>query len=574
MEMRPALEGFAGIPQEVRLLFRGLRTMPSNEVEGLLQTYATILASGTKGSHGPGSDPHIPGAVRFNSFSKIIISLLRPMEPLRTARDRIVDSLKKRWMEFMLTVAAMFGARTVRMSKFEPRFFEDFIWRLLFQKSLPPSDFANVTSATIRVCSTPWIIMHLVALNTLKLLSRPIYPRLDTRGVDVFIAQTPYPARVRSGTVLLIRYHDAIPLFLPHTIPDKEMHQATHFYALQDNVKSGAYFACVSEASRAALLSVFPEAEARTFTVHNLVSHNYFLEDSPRELAAKIVRSRLLGRDVEALDHELLPKFSSVREEERFYRRALDPRTFKYLMVVCSIEPRKNHARLIAAWETLMAETDPEMKLVIVGTLGWDFAHLLKSLRIWADRGRLFMLNSVPAAELRVLYRHASATVCPSLAEGFDFAGVEAMRSGGLAIASDIPSHREIYDDAAEYFDPYSTAGLVGALKRVLYDADAPAVQERLRKRGAEVSDRYTPERILPQWELLFQRVTARGKQAVVETLVPGQTQTASLPTEPAPAAGIAVVASNDGPVAVAIHADLPASGGQGVAAMAAAEDR
>lgn len=34
IEMRPALEGFAGIPQEVRLLFRGLRKLDGIDVGG------------------------------------------------------------------------------------------------------------------------------------------------------------------------------------------------------------------------------------------------------------------------------------------------------------------------------------------------------------------------------------------------------------------------------------------------------------------------------------------------------------------------------------------------------------
>ena len=47
LEMRPAFEGFAGIPQEVRLLFRGLRKIDSVEVEGMLQTSRRRLARGT-----------------------------------------------------------------------------------------------------------------------------------------------------------------------------------------------------------------------------------------------------------------------------------------------------------------------------------------------------------------------------------------------------------------------------------------------------------------------------------------------------------------------------------------------
>jgi glycosyltransferase involved in cell wall biosynthesis len=123
------------------------------------------------------------------------------------------------------------------------------------------------------------------------------------------------------------------------------------------------------------------------------------------------------------------------------------------------------------------------------------------------------MLYAVPAPDLRVLYKHASATVCPSVAEGFDFSGAEAMASGGTVIASDIPAHREVYDDAAEYFDPYSTISLFTALNKVIYDADSPALRERMKARGAEVAARYVPAKILPQWEVFLNRVMADKKR-------------------------------------------------------------
>ncbi|MGV2528359.1 UNVERIFIED_CONTAM: glycosyltransferase family 4 protein, partial [Bacillus thuringiensis] len=131
---------------------------------------------------------------------------------------------------------------------------------------------------------------------------------------------------------------------------------------------------------------------------------------------------------------------------------------------------------------------------VVVGGLGWDYTPIMRAFRSWIDRGEMFMLSSVPSPDLRALYRHAAATVCPSLGEGLDFSGVEAMRCGGLVVASDIPVHREVYEDAAEYFDPFSTLGAVTALKKVLYEPDIQQVQQRLRQRGEEVSSRYLPE--------------------------------------------------------------------------------
>ena len=47
LELRPAFDGYQGIPQETRLLFRGLRMLESCEVAGMLQMSHRILAKGT-----------------------------------------------------------------------------------------------------------------------------------------------------------------------------------------------------------------------------------------------------------------------------------------------------------------------------------------------------------------------------------------------------------------------------------------------------------------------------------------------------------------------------------------------
>ena len=167
-----------------------------------------------------------------------------------------------------------------------------------------------------------------------------------------------------------------------------------------------------------------------------MVSAHYFRENSSPERVPQIIRNRL-DRQSELS----VPKFQSLRESAIFYRRVLSERPFRYLLVVGTIEPRKNHTRLLAAWDIVRAENDPNLKLVVVGGLGWDFDMIMRGFRAAIDQGDAFFLNNVPAADLRVLYRHALVTVCPSLAEGFDYAGIEAMRSGGVVAASDISVH-------------------------------------------------------------------------------------------------------------------------------------
>jgi len=310
MELRPAFDGFAGIPQETRLLFRGLRMLGSVQVMGMLQTSHRILARGTRSSGYFADERWLPESRKINRYSRVVVSAAET--PFATIIDKVANAVERRVMSTTLTLGTLFGAGSVRLSVFRPRHFEDFVWRTLFSKTLPASDFDLVTGADLRICSVPWHTMHMVGLNTLTALRTARYQRLDTKGIDVFIGQTPYPARIHKDTAFVIRYHDALPVLMPHTIPDKSLHQATHFYTLWSNVRSGAYFACVSETTRRDLLKIYPKIGHRAVTIHNMVSHHYYLEDSSPERVPGIIRSRLSNLDPNTKDMGLSPDFLSL----------------------------------------------------------------------------------------------------------------------------------------------------------------------------------------------------------------------------------------------------------------------
>jgi len=481
LEMRPALAGHAGIPQATRLLFKGLSGLPGFDVEGLLQSSNRVVGRGLP------VDPRktLPEHRRIDRLSRVVISL-QPDEDLSIPQRGVAMLNVARHSLQSLAGRALGMQQT--LTRFESRGFEDFVWRHLFSRTLDTADIELVTRARHRIARMPWSALHATALMTRR-FGHAVYPRFDTTGFDVMVAQTPYPARISPSTRMVVHYHDAIPLLMPHTIADKAYHQASHYHALKRNIADKAWFACVSESTRRDLVRIFPEAEPRTVTIHNMISEHYRREDGGAERVAEVLRTR---------EHPKLAGSSDV-PMARFAARA-GGAPIDYLLMVSTLEPRKNHVGLLGAWERLRSQGFGHLRLVFVGSLGWHHKGIVQKLKPWLARGGLHVLEDVPADELRLLYRHARVTVCPSFGEGFDFSGVEAMRCGGVVAASDIPVHRDIFGAAADYFSPYSSAQMAEAIA-ALMGPEAEGRRTALREEGERVSAAYVPSRILPQWE-------------------------------------------------------------------------
>lgn len=473
-DLKPALDGYAGIPQETRLLFSGLRGLGDRfEVDGLLQhEHERLFAD-------DGDDRALAPHERIDRASRTVVSFFS--EPAGGRLHRYVRKLRQLKALEALRWQALAG-RPVRLGRFDGAPFEDFLWTRLFDKTLGVEHKAAVTGGLYRVAPPPRGLMQLAGLKSALPLARPRYLGLDTADYDFLLTQTPFPARVSPATRLVVRYHDAVPLLMPHTIGAKAFHQASHFRSLKANVEDGALFACNSQATRDDLLRVFPDAGDRASVIHNMISDEFAPDAFPAEAALSIIASR------------------SVAGESRPHEPPRD-----YLLMVSTLEPRKNHALLVSAWERLRREAMPDLALVLVGSKGWDFEPIEDVIRPWIGRGRIFHLSNVPASELRTLYRHARATVCPSRGEGFGYSGIEAMASGGLVVSSDIAVHREVYADASAYFDPYSAQDAASALARLLH-ADGQGERDALLRASAAVVERYRPAAILPRWQAFFER--------------------------------------------------------------------
>jgi O-antigen biosynthesis alpha-1,2-rhamnosyltransferase len=133
-------------------------------------------------------------------------------------------------------------------------------------------------------------------------------------------------------------------------------------------------------------------------------------------------------------------------------------------LVVGTLEPRKNHARILDAFDRLWAE-GAAVSLVIFGRLGWRSEALAQRMRGHAQFGRrLVWLEAGTDAELDYAYRQASALIFASECEGFGLPLVEAMQYGLPVLASDIAVFREIGGDYPRYFDQNDPRSLRDAI--------------------------------------------------------------------------------------------------------------
>lgn len=161
-----------------------------------------------------------------------------------------------------------------------------------------------------------------------------------------------------------------------------------------------------------------------------------------------------LGSDLDQINPDCTVR---IEVETVFQQRPV------YLMV-STIEPRKNHAYLLDAFDQLWSE-NREVGLCFVGRIGWKNEHLIQRIRQHPQLGkRLFMLNDLSDRELEYCYLHARSLVFPSHVEGFGLPLVEAMQRSLPVMASDIPVFREIGGNSMAYFnlsDPGALAQLV-----------------------------------------------------------------------------------------------------------------
>jgi glycosyltransferase involved in cell wall biosynthesis len=153
----------------------------------------------------------------------------------------------------------------------------------------------------------------------------------------------------------------------------------------------------------------------------------------------------------------------------------------EYILTVGSIEPRKNHKRLIEAYSMLPAELRRQYDLVVAGGKGWlnsDIPALVEKLKLSTN---VRFIGYVAEEDLPTLYSTATVFAYPSLYEGFGLPVLEAMACGCPTIVSANSSLSEIVDESGLFVDATSVDEISAKLQAMLTDQ---ALRGKFRSEG------------------------------------------------------------------------------------------
>ena len=148
-----------------------------------------------------------------------------------------------------------------------------------------------------------------------------------------------------------------------------------------------------------------------------------------------------------------------------------------YVLFLGTLEPRKNVAGLLDAWERVIEAIDgarafkatvPE--LVLAGKATEESRPWLERLERPPLQGRVRHVGYVNPENRRELYDGARLLVQPSFEEGFGMPVLEAMTAGVPVVAADRGALPEVLGDAGLLVDPSRPDEIAVAIAQVLND--------------------------------------------------------------------------------------------------------
>ncbi|EPG75906.1 glycosyltransferase, group 1 family protein [Leptospira fainei serovar Hurstbridge str. BUT 6] len=249
----------------------------------------------------------------------------------------------------------------------------------------------------------------------------------------------PIPEYIRLSNILkVITIYDLIPILYPKYFVNSEFHL---IHRIIGSIDRKTNVIAISESTKFDLCKYRPDINPAQVFVTYLAASESFYKVS----------------DTDAIE-KVKTKYG-IRSE-------------KYILSLCTIEPRKNLEVIIKAFAKLVISSNvPDTNLVLVGTKGWNYDSIFDEIALSSEaKERIVVTGYAADSDLAQLYSGASCFVYMSFYEGFGLPPLEAMKCGVPVIASNSSSIPEVIGDAGILLEPTDEEGLARNILNVLTD--------------------------------------------------------------------------------------------------------
>ena len=293
----------------------------------------------------------------------------------------------------------------------EPVVFSDFLCNLQIKEDTLRKESKKIRRTALN------IIKHAVKLFSVK---KKHYADIAFFPVDLHGADS-----IRAKKKFLLLY-DMMPVLFPQNYPKARwFHEIVSFMSAHVNDKSWHYFA-ISENTKKDFLKHIPGLPEESITVVPLAANEKFYPEKSMQ------------------------KISAAKEKYGI------PADKKYMLSLCSLEPRKNIINACKAFCAFIKKHDIKDLVFVLAGGHWDsFLPVLnKELAGMGEAAKNIMqAGYVDDQDMAALYSGAEWFVYTSQYEGFGLPPLEAMQCGTPVITSNNSSLPEVVGDAGIMVD-------------------------------------------------------------------------------------------------------------------------
>lgn len=305
-----------------------------------------------------------------------------------------------------------------------------------------------------------------------KLQSHGFAPRFDTGMPPVDLTIFPNFATWPTGHSKLRAtvVHDLTYLYHPEVVEDKNLAHLRR--VVPRTMREADFVITVSEAVKTELIREFDITPDKC-VVTTIPPDNMFYQPSDADTIKKVKQKYKISAD-------------------------------NYILFLGNLEPRKNLAALVEAYQQLPDTLRSQYSLVLAGAKGWKTEKTQHTIDTAIAKGeKVQHIGFIDHDDRVALYQGASLFVLPSLYEGFGMPVLEALAAGTPVLAADIPVLREAGGEVVRYTPPHDTHAMAAQIATSL-TSQPLASHEAARQHLATFSWDHNVQKILDKAQSLL----------------------------------------------------------------------